>query len=92
MNDVGYKANQSKVDSFSVKLSDKMNPLLIRQNMTLDYLGYVTWLHKLDTDVRIANQKKYIRVGLRSTPSTRSNFGTLGQSYSSKLGGSCSVF
>ena len=83
MNDVGYTDDQSKIDLLSVKLSDEMNQLLIGQDMPLDYLGYVTRLHKLDTDVRVANQRKNIRVSPRSTPSTRSNFGTLGQSSAS---------
>ena len=78
MNDVGYTDDQSKIDLLSVKLSDKMNQLLIGQDMPLGYLGYVTRLHKLDTDVRVANQRKNIRVGPRSTPSTRRNFRTLG--------------
>ena len=83
MNDVGYTDDQSKIDLLSVKLSDEMNQLLIGQDMPLDYLGYVTRLHKLDTDVRVANQRKNIRIGSRSTPSTRSNFGTLSQSSAS---------
>lgn len=80
MNDVGYTNDQSKIDLLSVELSNEMNQLLIGQDMLLDYLGYVTRLHKLDTDVYVANQRKNIRVGPRSTPSTRSNFGILGQS------------
>ena len=70
MNDVGYTDDQSKIDLLSVKLSDEMNQLLIGQDMPLDYLRYVTRLHKLDTDVHFANQRKIIRVGPRSTPST----------------------
>lgn len=46
--------------------------------MPLDYLGYVTRLHKLDT-VRVANQRKNSRAGLRSTPSLRNNFGSPSQ-------------
>ncbi len=42
MNDVGYKDDLSKSDLFSVKLSDKMNQLLIKQDTPLDYLRYVT--------------------------------------------------
>ena len=83
MNDVGYTDDQSKIDLLSVKLSDEMSQLLIGQDTPLDYLGYVTLLHKLDTNVRVANQRKNIRVGPRSTPSTRSNFGNLGQSSAS---------
>lgn len=58
INDVGYTDNQSKIDLLSVKLSDKINQLLIGQNMRINYLGYVTWLHKLDTNVCVANQQK----------------------------------
>ncbi len=39
MNDVIYKDDLSKIDLFSVKLSDEMNQLLIRQDMPLDHLG-----------------------------------------------------
>ncbi len=83
MNDVGYKNDQSKIDLLSVKLSDQMNQFLIGQSIPFDFLGYVTRLHKLDTDVRIANQRKNIRVGPRSTSSTQKNFATLGQSFAS---------
>lgn len=83
MNDVNNTDDQSKIDLLSVKLSDQMNRLLIGQDMPLDYLGYVNQLHKLDNDVRVANQRKNIRVGSRSTLSTRSNFGTLSQSSAS---------
>lgn len=79
MNDVGYTDDQSKIDLLAVKLSDEMNQLLIGQDMPLDYLGYVNRIHKLDTDVRVANQRKNARIGSRSTTSTRSNFGTLNQ-------------
>lgn len=58
MNDVGYTDDQSKIDLFSVNLSDEMNQLLIGQEIPLDYLGYVTRLHKLYTDVRVAGQRK----------------------------------
>ena len=37
-----------------------MNQLLIGQDMLLDYLGYVHRLHKLDTGVRVANQRKNV--------------------------------
>lgn len=57
MNNVGYTDDKSKIDLFLVKLSDKMNQLLIGQDMPTDYLGYITWLHKLDTDVRVINER-----------------------------------
>ena len=83
MNDISYKEDQSKIDLLSVKLSNKMNQFLIGQSMPFDFSEYVTRLHKLDTDVRITNQRKNIRVGLRSTTSTQRNFATLGQSFTS---------
>ena len=58
MNDVGYTDDQSKIDLLSVNLSDEMNQLLIGQDMPVDYLGYVTRLHKLDTDVHVEVNKK----------------------------------
>lgn len=79
MNDVGYTDDQSKIDLLSVKLSDKMNQLLIGQDMPFDYLGYITQLHKLDTDVCVANQRKYLQVGLHSILSTQSNLRVPGQ-------------
>lgn len=73
MNDVGYTDDQSKIDLLSVKLSDEMNQLLIGQDMPTDYLGYVTRLHKLDTDVRVANQRKNLRTSSRSNLTARGN-------------------
>ena len=73
MNDVGYTDDQSKIDLLSVKLSDEMNQLLIGQDMPTDYLGYVTRLHKLDTDVRVANQRKNLRITSRSNLTARGN-------------------
>ena len=73
MNDVGYTDDQSKIDLLFVKLSDEMNQLLIGQDMPTDYLGYVTRLHKLDTDVRVANQRKNLRTNSRSKLTTRGN-------------------
>ena len=61
MNDVGYIDDQAKIDLLLVKLSDEMNQLLIGQDMPTDYLGYVTRLHKLDTDVRVAGQQKNLQ-------------------------------
>lgn len=66
MNDMGYTDEQSKVDLFSVKLSDAMNQFLIGQDMPMDYLGYITRLHKLDTDVHVANQRKNLRTTSQS--------------------------
>ncbi len=56
INDVGYTDDYSKIDLFLVKLLDEMNQLLIGQDMPTKYLRYVTWLHKLDTDICVANQ------------------------------------
>lgn len=55
INDVEYINNQSKIDLLSIKLSDKINQLLIGQDMLTNYLRYITWLHKLDTNVYVAN-------------------------------------
>ena len=68
MNDVGYTDDQSKIDLLSVKLSDEMNQLLIGQDMPAGYLGYVIRLHKLDTDVRVAGQRKNQHTGSRPNP------------------------
>ncbi len=83
MNNIGYTNDQSKIDLFSIKLSGKMNQLLIGQDIPLDYLRYVIRLDKSDTDVNVANQRKNIRVSFRSTPQTQRKFGTLDQSSSS---------
>lgn len=56
MNNIRYIDNQSKIDLFFIKLSDKINQLLIGQNMPNNYLGYIIWLHKLNTNVFVANQ------------------------------------
>ena len=29
--------------------------------MLTDYLGYVTWLHKLDTNIRVTGQQKNLQ-------------------------------
>lgn len=73
MNDVGYTDDQSKIDLLSVNLSDEMNQLLIGQDMPVDYLVYVTRLHKLDTDVHVVGQQKILRINSRSNPTTRGN-------------------
>lgn len=56
INNITYMKNQSKIDLFLVKLLNKMNQLLIGQNMPINYLEYITWLHKLDTNICITNQ------------------------------------
>lgn len=61
MNDVGYTDDQAKIDLLLVRLSDKMNQLLIGQDMSADYLGYVTRFYKLDTDVCVVSQRKNLR-------------------------------
>ena len=48
-------------------------PLAVGQDMPTDYLGYVTRLHKLDTDVRVANERKNLRTNSRSNLTTRGN-------------------
>ena len=62
MNDVGYTNDQAKIDLLLVKFSDKMNQLLIKQNMPTDYLGYVTQLQKLNNDVRVIGQQKNLQI------------------------------
>ena len=56
MNDVRYTNDQVKIDLRLLKFSNKKNQLLIGQDMPMNYLGYVTRLHKLDTNVRVAGQ------------------------------------
>lgn len=56
--DVKYTDNQSKIELLSIKLLDKMNQLLIDQDMATNYLGYITQLNKLDINVCIINQQK----------------------------------
>lgn len=68
INDVGYTDDQAKIDRISVKLSDDMNQLLIGQDMPADYLGYVTRLHILDTNVRVAGQQKNLRTEFSIKP------------------------
>lgn len=51
----------------------KMNQLLIRQDMPVDYLGYVTRLDKLDTDVRVVCQRRNLRINSQSNPTSRGN-------------------
>ena len=63
INNVGYTDDQAKIDLLSVKLSDEMNQLLIGQDILTDYLGYITWLHKLNTDVYVAGQQKNLQTG-----------------------------
>lgn len=58
MNDIEYINNQSKIDILSVKLSNKMNQLLIGENMPINHLRYITWFHKLDANVYMANQQR----------------------------------
>lgn len=55
MNDVSYTDDQSKIDLLFVKLPDDMNQLFISQNMPINYLWYVTQLHKLDTNICMTN-------------------------------------
>lgn len=73
MNDVGYTDGQAKIDLLLVRLSDKMNQLLIGQDMSADYLGYVTRFYKLDTDVCIASQRKNLRTTSWSNPAVLGN-------------------
>lgn len=61
MNNVGYTDDQAKIDLLLLRLSDKMNQLLIGQDMSADYLGYVTCFYKLDTDVCVASQRKNLQ-------------------------------
>lgn len=55
INNIKYTNDQVKIDLLLVKLSDKINQLLIRQNILMYYLGYVTWLHKLNTNIHKAD-------------------------------------
>ena len=41
--------------------------------MPTDYLGYVTWLHKLVTDVRVAGQRKNLQTSFRLNPAVKAN-------------------
>ncbi len=49
-NDIRYMDDQFEIDLFSVKLSHEKDQLFIGQRMPLDYLEYVTHLHKFDTN------------------------------------------
>ena len=71
MNDVGYTDDQAKIDILSVKLSDEMNQLLTTQDMPADYFGYVTRLHKLGTEVRVAGQQKNLQTSFRTNPTVK---------------------
>lgn len=68
--------DQSKIDILSVKLLDEMNWLLIGQDIPINYSRYLTRLHKLDTNVCVANQQKNLHTTSQSNLITQGNITT----------------